>query len=142
MEDARMPRLYCEKHGQEYELGVVDKEQEYRDEGETVLIVRGKLRSGPWLCDRCNATLAKGTLACLASGLPAWITGQTETYDFAYEREYFVMHEATVVVHGAPWEAVAPQSAGGGRFRKAPRRNRRPREPLCALDLFSEERNG
>jgi hypothetical protein len=138
-----MPRLYCEKHGLEYEVGVVEDEQVYRREGETILIVRGILRSGPWLCDRCNTTLGKGMPACLASFLPAWITAQAEAYDFAYEREYFAMHEATVVVRGAPWAAITPGSSGDRiSFQEAPPRRRRPREPLCALDLFSEKPNG
>ena len=88
------------------------RQEEYRREGESVLIVRGRLRTGPWLCDRCNATLDSGSAAWLASFLPAWITGQTEAYEFEYERAYFAMNEATVAVYGAAWPAITLTPAG------------------------------
>jgi hypothetical protein len=52
-------------HGQEHEAHAIEQGSSYRDEGESLLIVRGKLSTGPWLCDRCNATLTRGMIAYL-----------------------------------------------------------------------------
>ena len=124
-----MPRLYCEEHGREYEADAGARQEEYRREGESVLIVRGRLRTGPWLCDRCNATLDSGSAAWLASFLPAWITGQTEAYEFEYERAYFAMNEATVAVYGAAWPAITLTPAGKVAHRPARRDDARRGNP-------------
>jgi hypothetical protein len=127
-----MPYLFCEKHGREHEDSAAGQQEAYRQEGESVLTMRGTLISGPWLCDRCNASLTKGTHAYLASAFPAWVGEGTEDYDFAYERRYFAVEKAEAKLYGARWPGLAAALAG----RSAQPVTRRPAEPLCALDLF------
>lgn len=99
-----MPRLYCEKHGKERERDVIAKWKLYRDEGESVLVVGGKLISGPWLCDRCNAPLPRRRKAILMASFTRYITESIYDYDFAYERRYFAMTgQESMAVYGAPW---------------------------------------
>jgi hypothetical protein len=98
-----MPRLYCEEHGREQEADTSRNQELYRQEGESVLIVKGRLISGPWRCDRCNATLTKGTLACLLTAFPGWMTESMYDYDFAYERKYFGKTHDGAAVYGAAW---------------------------------------
>ncbi len=54
-----MPRLYCEQHGKKQDARCQERQEDYREAGETVLIISGPLKSGPWQCDTCNATLNK-----------------------------------------------------------------------------------
>ena len=58
-----MPRLYCERHGQEHQARVIGNDAIYRGEGESVLIVAGTLITGGWLCDQCNRPLRRGKAA-------------------------------------------------------------------------------
>jgi hypothetical protein len=142
-EGGPMPHLYCEKHGKKDEAETARDSDFYRGEGESVVIVAGKLMSGPWACDRCNATLLSGNTAYLASSFPAWVSDSTTEYDFAYEREYFAASKSRVAVYGAPWPAVAafasiPPAGRPG----APAAKHRPTRPICALDLLQPKRNG
>lgn len=98
-----MPRLYCEPHGQEDEARVIERREQYRQEGESVLIVKGRLTNGPFLCDRCGVELQRGDPACLVSAYPRWIVEQMQGYDFDYERQYFTVERAVVAVYGAGW---------------------------------------
>lgn len=124
-----MPRLYCEAHGRDHEAATVENQELYRQEGETVLIVRGRLRSGPWLCDKCNALLSKGRRATFTVAYPLHITETVQEYDFAYEQRYFDMENAELAVYGAAWPVLmVPRS---GHWAGRPRQQR----PLCALDL-------
>jgi hypothetical protein len=84
-----MPRLYCEQHGREHEASTILQQEHYRQEGEAVLIVKGWLSSGPWLCDKCNATLPRGGMAYLLVFFSKAFTFELESYDFSYERRYF-----------------------------------------------------
>lgn len=102
-----MPRLYCEAHGRDHEDTSARNQELYRQEGDTVLIVKGTLISGPWLCDRCNAELKKGQPAILLLAYPRWITESMDKYDFSYERRYFAVEKAKVAVYGAEWPGVA-----------------------------------
>lgn len=43
-----MPYLYCEEHGREHEARVIGNQATFRQAGEGVLIVHGRLTSGPW----------------------------------------------------------------------------------------------
>jgi hypothetical protein len=124
-----MPYLFCEEHGREYEARVVERQEDYRREGESILVVRGRLRSGPWLCDKCNASVSRGSRATLAIVYPRHITEGVHEYDFGYERRYFDMEKADVAVYGAatPFRMVARS----GRQAKKQRSER----PRCALDL-------
>jgi len=103
-----MPYLFCAKHGKEHEAKAREEQENYRQFGETVLIVKGTLINGPWRCDRCNTTLKRGKLACLMTAFPRSITAGMGDYDFAYERGYFDMKRAEVAVYGAEWHATAP----------------------------------
>ena len=49
-----MARLLCETHGREEEAETIRDQDKHRAENECILVVRGKLISGPWVCDRCN----------------------------------------------------------------------------------------
>jgi hypothetical protein len=99
-----MPILYCDRHGKEHEARVIERWKFYRDEGESVLIVTGRLTTGPWLCDRCNATLRRGRRAYLISAFTRYWTEGMDEYDFTYERGYFAMKgEERVAVYGAAW---------------------------------------
>ena len=108
-----MPRLYCETHGREDEASTIERQEHYRQEGESVLIVTGKLRSGPWLCDRCNETIDRGSVAYLVTGLPHWITEGEPRYDFAYERRYFGGRYDRVAVYGAEWPGIRTGMGSG-----------------------------
>lgn len=103
-----MARLFCEHDGLEYEERVIRQASIYRQEGESILIVKGKLISGGWLCDRCNAPLGKGKPAYLATAFPRWITQQMADYDFIQERQYFAVGKAEVAVYGAEWPGGMP----------------------------------
>lgn len=128
-----MPRLYCKQHGREDEASVIERQEHYRQEGESVLIVKGRLQTGPWLCDRCNDTINRGGVAYLTTCLPRWITEGEPRYDFAYERRYFGGRYDRIAVYGAEWPGI-PAGTGAGVM--PPRRSGRHRQrPLCALDL-------
>lgn len=126
-----MARLYCEEHGRQDEAQTIERQEHYRQEGETVLIIAGRLKSGPWLCDRCNDTLDRGSVAYLVTGLPRWITESEPRYDFAHERRYFRIDQAEVSVYGAAWPAI---TAASRRTTGRPA-NGRGQRPLCALDM-------
>jgi hypothetical protein len=102
----RMPHLLCDKHGREQEAATRKHEELYQQEGETVLIVKGTLISGPWHCDRCNAVLKKGQPAILLMAYPRWMTEGMTDYDFLYESRYFATGKAEVAVYGADWPGV------------------------------------
>jgi hypothetical protein len=125
-----MPYLFCEEHGGEYQARVIDNQELYRQKGETILIVTGGLRSGRWLCDKCNAPLSTGSRATLAIAYPRYITESIHQYNFAYERQYFDMEKAEVALYGAAWPVrmVVPRT----RHRA---KTQRSQPPLCALDL-------
>jgi hypothetical protein len=127
-----MPHLYCDRHGQERKAAIVMQQNEYQREGETVLVVHGRLISGPWLCDRCNDELRKGDPAYLISAFPAHCHEDLYEYDFGYERAYFAMKKSDqATAYGAPW----PDDSLRNR-RKAIKAEPRHAQPLCALDLF------
>lgn len=98
-----MARLYCEEHGKEHEAHVIGQAAISCQEGESVLIVKGTLISGGWLCDRCNAPLGKGDQAYLLSVFPRWVTEQMPGYAFINERQYFSVEKAEIAVYGAAW---------------------------------------
>lgn len=128
-----MPRLYCEKHGRQCEADIIANRDTYRQEGESVLVVKGRLKCGPFLCDRCNKELAAGQAAWLISALPGWVADGLIDYDFGYEREYFAMAKTdTATVYGADW----PDDSIRHRrpVRRSGRQTKSP--PLCAMDLF------
>ena len=103
-----MPHLYCDQHGKEHEARVIGQRAVYRGDGESVLIVKGRLITGGWLCDRCNAPLGKGNRAYLLTVFPRWIAERMQGYDFAYERQYFAVERADVAVYGAEWRGGDP----------------------------------
>lgn len=110
-----MPYLYCELHGREKEAEAAGSRAVHRDEGATVLIVAGALKSGPWHCDRCNARLGKGARAVLLTPLPAWITERYCHYDFAHEKRYFAMKGGErIATYGALWPGFTDWLAAGG----------------------------
>lgn len=99
-----MPRLYCKKHGQEHETQCIEHQEEYRQLDEIVLIAKGTLISGPWLCDHCNAKLNRGQVAALVSAFPSHCRDDLYEYDFGYERQYFAMEPGdTATAYGAEW---------------------------------------
>lgn len=98
-----MPYLYCAKHGKEYESRTAGREEFYRREGETILIMRGKLISGPWRCDQCYVVLPKRRIACLVRAFSSWFRGGMEIYDFSYERGFFDTEQVEAKVYGAEW---------------------------------------
>jgi hypothetical protein len=83
-----MPYLFCEKHGCEHEADVIAAQDAYRQDGESVVMVKGTLISGPWQCDRgiCGAPLRKGMRAYLATAYPGSTAERTHEIDFASER--------------------------------------------------------
>lgn len=101
-----MPHLYCEAHGRDHEDTTARNQELYRQEGDTVLIVKGALISGPWHCDRCNAVLEEGQSATLLLAYPRWMTERMNDYDFLYESRYFAAGEAAVAVYGAEWPGI------------------------------------
>ena len=102
-----MARLYCEEHGREHEARVIGNQHIYREAGESVLIVHGKLKSGPWHCDQCYGKLRRGHAAYLATAFPPHMTAGFDEYDFRYERRYFRLEgEETLTVYGKVWPDV------------------------------------
>ena len=91
-----MSSLYCKTHGEEKEAEARADDEEMREDGESVLIVHGRLISGPWRCDRCNAELNEGDEAFFEAIYPRHITEQIYDYDFSYEREYFALHDGSL----------------------------------------------
>ena len=65
-----MPYLYCAAHGRAFEDRVIADQEEYRAAGESMLVVSGRLTTGPRRCDKCNAPLHKGDPAMLLFRLP------------------------------------------------------------------------
>jgi hypothetical protein len=131
-----MPRLYCETHGREEEAEIIAHQDEYRQEGESVLVVSGKLISGVFVCDRCNREMAAGQTAWLISALPGWVAEGLTDYDFGYERGYFAMAKTdTASVYGIDW----PDDSIRHRrpLRRSGRQDKSP--PLCALDLLKQK---
>jgi hypothetical protein len=127
-----MPRLYCETHGREEEAETIAHQEVYRQAGETVLVVGGRLTRGPFLCDRCNQELAAGQPAWLISALPGWVAEGLTDYDFGYERAYCAMAKTdTATAYGADW----PDDSIRNRrpFRRTAGPTKSP--PLCALDI-------
>lgn len=130
-----MPYLHCEKHGPEREAVTAANQEEYRQLGESVLIVKGTLISGPWRCDRCNAVLDKGDPATLHSAFPAHCREDLYQYDFDYEQDYFAMKNSDqAIVYGAPWP---DDSITKRRLASQEERRRREQRSLSAHDLFS-----
>ena len=127
-----MPRLYCDTHGREREAEILANQDTYRQEGESVLVVKGRLIRGPFLCDRCNKKLAAGKPAWLISALPGWVADGLIDYDFGYEREYFAMAKTdTATVYGTDWPDDSirhrrPLRRSGGQTQSP---------PLCALEI-------
>jgi hypothetical protein len=104
-----MSYLYCAADGRIHENRVISQEELYREEGESVLIVKGILKRGPWRCDKCNLPLRKGDPACLLSAFPRYDTQSMHYYDFAGERRYFAMKGAeTLTLIGAAWPCGDP----------------------------------
>ena len=127
-----MPRLYCETHGREREAEIIEQQDMYRQQGESVMVVKGRLKYGPFLCDRCNEERAAGQPAWLITALPGWVAAGLIDYDFGYEREYFAMAKTdTATVYGADW----PDDSIRHRrpLRRFGRQVQSP--PLCALDI-------
>jgi hypothetical protein len=99
-----MPRLYCEKHARDRETAMIGSEDVYRQADEVVLVVTGKLISGPWHCDRCNVQLRKGDPASLMSAFPSHCRDDLYDYSFRYERQYFAINKSlTATAYGAKW---------------------------------------
>jgi hypothetical protein len=96
-----MPRLYCEEHGRDQEARSESEHESYRMLGETVLIVTGPLKTPSWRCDRCYARLKKGTRAYLVTAFPHQFAEDLDRYDYAYERQYFLLEKAEIKVYGA-----------------------------------------
>ena len=127
-----MPYLYCERHGQEHEAGIVERQDESRQEGETVLVVSGRLNRGTWQCDRCGTQLRPGDRATLITAFPSHCRDRLYDYDFAYEREYLAMSKSDrAAVYGADW----PDDSIRTRRNVSRREARLRRRPLCALDF-------
>ena len=127
-----MPYLFCKTHGLEHEAETVGNQDTYRQEDEIVLIVNGKLTSGPWRCDSCNAQVRKGDQATLISAFPCHCRESLYDYDFAYELEYFAMTKNDQATsYGADWPDDSIRN------RRHVRRGGRQDEsrPLCALDF-------
>ena len=96
-----MPYLFCEEHGREQEAISQEEQDSYRWLGETVLIVSGPLKSPSWRCDRCNVRLRRGSRAWLVTAFPRHYAQELSGYDYASEREYFVLGHAEATVYGA-----------------------------------------
>ncbi|MFO0890929.1 MAG: hypothetical protein U0790_17520 [Isosphaeraceae bacterium] len=105
-----MSSLYCKIHGRQKEAEAISDNDSMCKAGESVLIVHGRLISGPWLCDRCNAELNEGTEAYFEAIYPSTVTEGIFAYDFSYEREYFALDdEDDMAVYGAPWPGGEPR---------------------------------
>jgi hypothetical protein len=99
-----MAWLYCAAHGREHESAVKRRQADIRREGESVLIVKGKLISGPWRCDSCNAELNEGAPPYLYAAYPRDITEAMDEYGFEMERDYFKLSgEDRMALYGAAW---------------------------------------
>jgi hypothetical protein len=96
-----MPYLYCADHGREVQIECQAKQEEYRQLGEAVLVVSGRLISGPWRCDRCNSLLTRGDLAFLVTSFSRYFAEDLAGYDYPFERKYFSIREAKTGVYGA-----------------------------------------
>ena len=80
------------------------RQADIRRDGESVLIVKGKLISGPWRCDSCNAELHKGCTAYLYAAYPRHITEAMDEYGFEMERDYFTLTgEDRIALYGTAW---------------------------------------
>jgi hypothetical protein len=101
-----MPYLFCAAHGREHENRTIEQQEEYRQQGESVLIVHGTLKSGPWQCDKCNVLMKPGDAAMLMTPFPRHFAGGMDGYDFASEKRYFDMKRAEVAVYGVQWPDV------------------------------------
>ncbi len=112
-----MPYLYCEKHGEEYEAAARAKQDTYRQLGDIVLVVKGRLLSGPcYLCAHCYTELGKGQRACLIREFSHMVNREAlEQYDFTYERYYFAAPHAEAASYGARW----PGGDVAGQIRRA-----------------------
>jgi hypothetical protein len=128
--------LYCAAHGREREGAVKRRQADIRRDGESVLIVKGKLISGPWRCDSCNAELNEGATAYLHAAYPRPITEAMDEYGFEMERDYFALAgEDKMALYGSPWPG-GPLAQMLGRSRVTaglpPRRR-----PLSATELLT-----
>jgi hypothetical protein len=101
-----MPYLFCAAHGREHENRTIEQQEEYRQQGESVLIVHGTLKTGPWHCDTCNVTLTRGDTALLMAAFPRHFTAGMDGYGFSAEKRYFDMKHAEFAVYGVQWPAV------------------------------------
>ena len=106
-----MPYLFCAEHGHGHESRCQEEQENYRWLGETVLIVMGTLKSGPWQCSCCNAPLKRRQKAWLMTAFPRSMTAGMGDYDFAHEKQYFNMKRAEVKVYGAEPSGVMPSPA-------------------------------
>lgn len=95
-----MPYLFCAEHGQQHAANAIEQQEQYREEGEAVLIFKAPLKASTWLCDRCNAQLGEGDIAYLVTAFSRFFADELASYDFAYERQYFVMEKAEARVYG------------------------------------------
>ena len=107
-----MPYLFCKEHGQEHESRCQEEQENYRWLGETVLIVKGTLKGGPWQCTCCSAPLKRSQKAWLMTAFPRSMDAGMGDYDFACEGQYFNMKRAEVKVYGAesPGGMLSPVS--------------------------------
>src|SRR5208337_646927 len=96
-----MPYLFCQEHGRQHEAICEAEQDNYRLLGETVLIVTGPLKGGPFHCDRCNVRLKKGQPAWLMTPFPRHITEDLAAYDYRYERGYFPLERVKARLYGA-----------------------------------------
>lgn len=103
-----MPRLYCSVHGRGLENFAIARQADYREGGESVLIVHGTLRSDGRHCDKCNATLRRGDAAMLLTAFPRDITETMHEYDFTSEERYFDVTKADMKRYGANWPGGEP----------------------------------
>jgi hypothetical protein len=103
-----MAWLYCSVHGRGQENFTIARQEDYRQEGESVLIVHGTLTGGGWHCDRCNARLRRGDPAMLMTAFPRDLTEAMDGYDFASEGRYFDLKKVTAVRYGAAWPGGEP----------------------------------
>jgi hypothetical protein len=103
-----MAWLYCTVHGRGHENRTIASQEEYRREGESVLIVHGTLTSGPHRCDKCNAPLKRGDAAMLMTAFPRFLSEAMDNYDFANDRRYFDLAKADIRLYGAHWPGGDP----------------------------------
>jgi hypothetical protein len=103
-----MAWLYCTVHGRGQENRTIAYQEDYRRDGESVLIVHGPLKGGSYRCDKCNAPLRRGDDAVLITAFPRFMSEAMESYDFASERRYFDMGKADIRLYGASWPGGDP----------------------------------